>query len=146
MAQHFNSEIRTLGYPKSALFGFCVALVIFNAVSLLKAALRACHGAQKIEAEVSNYYIAAELETTSRGMLMAIPPKHWRIFATLGTAQFVAVMLMLAGKVNLAHYKKHPRGPKKPQPKRTYDPKHPHVATARLLAQRQLRKHRTARP
>ncbi|MEI6744350.1 MAG: transposase [Methylococcaceae bacterium] len=27
---HFNSEINTLGYPKAALFGFCLALVAFN--------------------------------------------------------------------------------------------------------------------
>ena len=143
LAQHLNSEINTLAYPKAALFGFCVALVVFNALSLMKAALRGRHGAEKIEAEVSNYYIAAELETTSRGMLLAIPQGRWRVFATMPTAEFVAVMLFLAGKVNLAHYKKHPRGPKKPQPKRFYDPKHPHVSTARLLAQRKPRKRRS---
>ncbi|MBK8538088.1 MAG: transposase [Candidatus Competibacteraceae bacterium] len=27
---HFNSEINSLGYPKAALFGFCLALVAFN--------------------------------------------------------------------------------------------------------------------
>ena len=143
LAQHLNSEINSLGYPKAALFGFCVALVIFNAISLMKAALRGQHGAQKIEEEVSNYYIAAELQTTSRGMLIAIPPHEWQVFARTTPGQFAAVMLMLAGKVNLRHYKKHPRGPKKPQPERTYDPAHPHVSTARLLEQRPPRKRRT---
>jgi IS4 transposase len=142
LAQHFNSEIKTLGYPKAALFGFCVALVIFNAVSLMKAALRGCHGAQKVEEEVSNYYIAAEIETTSRGMLIAISPEHWQPFETMPPTEFATVMLMLAGKVNLRHYKKHPRGPKKPQPKRNYDPAHPHVSTAKLLAMRSPRKRR----
>ena len=37
-------EINTLGYPKAALFGFCLALVAYNAVSLIQAALRAVHG------------------------------------------------------------------------------------------------------
>ena len=37
-------EIQTLGYPKAALFAFCLALVAYNAVALLKAALRAMHG------------------------------------------------------------------------------------------------------
>jgi hypothetical protein len=146
LAEHLNSEVRTLGYPRAALFGFCVALVLFNAVSLMKAALRARHGAAKVEAEVSNYYIAAELETTSRGMLIAIPPAHWRVFAEMTSAQFVAAMLMLAGKVDLRQFKKHPRGPKKPQPKRAYDPAHPHVSTARLLNSRGPRKRRTTEP
>jgi len=143
LALHLNSEINTLGYPQAALFGFCVALVLYNAVALMRAALRGAHGARKIEEEVSNYYIAAELETTSRGMMIAIPEAHWHVFGTMSPDDFVAVMLMLAGKVNLRHLKKHPRGPKKPQPARTYDPAHPHVATARLLAQRQPRKRRT---
>lgn len=140
LAGHLNSEINALGYPKAALFGFCVALVVFNAMSLMKAALRGRHGALKIESEVSDYYIAAELESTSRGMLMAIPPRKWSVFEKMADAQFTAVMLMLAGKVNLAHYKKHPRGPKKPQPKRTYDPAHPHVSTSKILDQRKPKK------
>jgi len=143
LAVHLNSEINTLGYPKAALFGFCVALVLYNAVSLMRTALRGAHGAKKIEEEVSNYYIAAELETTSRGMMIAIPDPHWAVFGKMLPAEFAAIMLMLAGKVNLRHFKKHPRGPKKPQPKRIYDPAHPHVSTARLLAQRPPKKRRT---
>jgi len=142
LAQHLNSEINTLGYPKAALFGFCVAVVIFNAISLLKAALRGCHGAEKVEEQVSNYYIAAELETTARGMMIAIPLEHWRVFAVMTPAAFVKAMLMLGGKVNLRHFQKHPRGAKKPQPKRTYDSAHPHVSTAKILAQRSRRKKR----
>lgn len=143
LATHLRSEINTLGYPKAALFGFCVALVLYNAVALMRAALRSVHGARKIEQEVSNYYIAAELQTTSRGMMIAIPDKHWGVFTTMSPDDFVAVMLMLAGKVHLRHLKKHPRSPKKPQPARPYDPAHPHVSTARLLAQRQTRKRQT---
>jgi hypothetical protein len=142
LAQHLNSEINTLGYPKAALFGFCVALVIFNAISLMKAALRGCHGAEKVEEQVSNYYIAAELETTSRGMMIAIPLEHWQVFAVMTPAVFVKAMLMLGGKVNLRHFQKHLRGTKKPQPKRTYDPTHPHVSTAKILEQRSRRKKR----
>jgi IS4 transposase len=141
-----NSEINALGYPKAALFGFCVALVLYNALSLMRAALAAAHGAQKVEREVSSYYIAAELETTPRGMMIAIPEENWEVFATMPPAEFIAVMLMLAGKVNLRHFKKHPRGPKKPQPPRTYDPKHPHVSTAKLLSARSPRKTRTTHP
>jgi len=142
LARDLNSEINTLGYPQAALFGFCVALVLYNAVALLRAALRGAHGAQRVEEEVSDYYIAAELETTSRGMMIAIPQRHWSVFGKMSLAQFAAVMLMMAGRLNLRHFRKHPRGPKKPPPQRTYDPAHPHVSTARLLAHRPARKRR----
>jgi len=145
LARDLNSEIDTLGYPKAALFGFCVALVLYNAVALMRAALRGAHGAEKVEQEVSDYYIAAELQTTSRGMMIAIPEHHWNVFGTMSPARFAAVMLMLAAKVNLRHFRKHPRGPKKPKPKRIYDPAHPHVSTARLLAERSPRKRRKNR-
>lgn len=45
-------------------------------------------------------------------------------------------MRLLAQQVNLAAFRKHPRGPKKTRPKRCYDKHHPHVLTARLIAQR----------
>jgi IS4 transposase len=48
-------EINTLGYPKAALFTFCLALLAYNAVSLIKAALRHAHGRQKVNDEVSGY-------------------------------------------------------------------------------------------
>jgi hypothetical protein len=41
---YFHSEINTLGYPKAALFGFCLALVAYNLVAVVLAALRGVHG------------------------------------------------------------------------------------------------------
>ena len=146
LALHLNSEINTLGYPKAALFGFCVALVLYNAIALLRAGLRGAHGAEKVEREVSNYYIAAELETTSRGMMIAIGPQHWEALGALPPQRFAQTMLMLAGHVQLRQFQKHPRGPKKPPPKRRYDPAHPHVSTARLLAERKRKKGRSMKP
>ena len=46
-------ESNTLGYPKAALFPFCLALLAYNAVSLIKAALRSAQGRKKINDEVS---------------------------------------------------------------------------------------------
>jgi len=73
-------------------------------------------------------------------MLIAIPPAHWDAFETMPAAAFAAVMVMLAGAVNMRHYKKHPRGPKRPQPPRVHDPAHPHVSTHKLLEERKKRK------
>ena len=35
----FHCEIKTLGYPRAALFSFCMALVAYNLFSTLKAVL-----------------------------------------------------------------------------------------------------------
>jgi IS4 transposase len=50
-------EINTLAYPKAALFTFCLALLAYHAVSLIKAALRSHHGRQQVNDEVSGYYL-----------------------------------------------------------------------------------------
>jgi len=129
-------EVNTLAYPKAALFGFCVALLAFNVLSVVKAALRAAHGAAKIEAILSTYYLAEEVAGTYRGMMIAIPGKHWDVFATMAPPRLARVLEELAAKVDLAKLMKHPRGPKKPKPRRQRDKRMTHVATARVLANR----------
>jgi DDE family transposase len=129
-------EINTLAYPKAALFGFCVAVLAFNVLSVVKAALRAVHGEETIEEKLSGYYLADEIAGTYRGMMIAIPEAHWEIFGTLSLAQFVRELKQLARQVDLAKLKKHPRGPKKPKPQRRRRKRETHVSTARILAKR----------
>jgi hypothetical protein len=129
-------EIETLGYPNAALFGFCVAMLMYNILAVVKGALRARHGAAKIEREVSLYFLAQETSSVYHGMLIALPPKLWhRAYGQLTAAELAAELYRLAGSVNLSRLKKHPRAPKKPQPKRTSGQRGNHVATAKLLAQ-----------
>ena len=129
-----NGEIKTLGYPKAALFCFCVALMAYNVLSTVKAALRGKHGHDKIEDEVSEYYIADEISGTYRGMMIAIPPPEWRRFESVGPDRLAYLLLDLAGRVKLARFRRHARGPKTPVPKRTRYTTHTHVSTARLLS------------
>jgi len=136
LAENLNSEINTLGYPPAALFGFCVALVSYMILSVIKAALSSVHGAERVDNEVSGYYIADEISGTYRGMVIAIRDEEWAEFRYLSEAQFVALLKKLASKVRMRRFRKHPRGPKKYVPKRKFDPKHPHVSTARLIANR----------
>jgi Transposase DDE domain len=133
---YFHSEINTLGYPKAALFGFCLALVAYNMLAVVLAALRSVHGTETIAQEVSIYYIANEIAETYRGMMIAIPEDAWRVFRTMSTAAMVATLLELAQKVRLRTFRKTPRGPKKPRPKREENTKRSHVSTARLLMER----------
>jgi hypothetical protein len=130
---HLHSEINSLGYPKAALFGFCVALVAYNVLAVVKAALRSVHGEHKIANEVSGYYLAGHLERTYEGMMISIPEPEWVIFQEMSAQTFARTLQQLAHKVNLAKFKKHKRGPKKPKPKRTRNSDQPHVSTARLL-------------
>jgi hypothetical protein len=131
-----NSEINALGYPQAALFAFCTALVAYNILMLVHAALRAQHGEEKIAEEFSNYYLADEIAATHRGMMISIPDEHWRAFSKMSPAAFASLLLLLASKIRLELFKKHKRGPKKPRQKPKADPSHPHVSTARLLTER----------
>jgi hypothetical protein len=132
----FNSEINTLGYPPAALFGFCVALVSYMIVSVIKASLSSIYGMKIIEEQVSGYYLADEISGTYRGMMIAIEDDQWEIFRELTQAELIRVLKKLAKKVKLSAFRKHPRGPKKPVAKRKSDPKTPHVSTAKLIASR----------
>ncbi len=129
-----NCEIDTLAYPKAALFGFCVALMTYNLMAATQAALAQAHGAETIEQTFSDYSLAAELEAVVPGMLVALPESYWRPFRTLSEEAFAAWRLELAGRVRLARFQKHPRGPKKPPTPRVHDPNKPHVSTAKVIA------------
>jgi hypothetical protein len=132
----FHCEIKTLGYPRAALFVFAMAVVAFNILSTVKAALKAVHGAGKIEAGLSDFYLVEEVQGTFRGMMIALPPPLWQPWADLSVTDFADTLKQWADNVNLKRFASSPRGSKKPKTKGTYDPKHPHVSTARLLEQK----------
>jgi len=133
-----NGEVETLGYPKAALFAFCVALVAYNLLSVVKAALRSVHGAKVVTEEISGYYLADEVAGTYRGMMIAIPEDEWAVFHDLSPEMLGRVLQELARQVRLSEYRKHPRGPKKSQPKRRVEGQQNHVSTAKLLKMREL--------
>ena len=129
----FHCELNTLGYPRAALFVFCMALLSFNILSIVRAALKQVHGKEIIETSLSNYYVVEDVQSTWRGMEIAILPEDWRIFAQMNAAEFVQSLRTWAAAVNLKRFRKSPRGAKKPTTKKKFDPKHPHVSTSRLL-------------
>ena len=131
-----HGEINTLGYPKAALFAFCVALVSYNVLSTLKAALRSVHGEAVVAEEVSGYYVADEIQMTHRGMMIAIPEDEWVVFHDLTPVKLADILVRLARSVSLPKLRKHPRGPKKPKPKKQSGAKIKHVATAKILKAR----------
>ena len=137
--KYFESEINTFGYPRAALFGFCLALVAYNVLAVVQAALRHIHGQAIVDNEISGYYLAEEIGATYRGMMIAIPPPEWQCFQDLSRPQLAELLVELARHVRLSAFRKHRRGPKKPRAKPKYDPKRPHVSTAKLIAARRGR-------
>jgi hypothetical protein len=133
LESHLNSEINTLGYPKAAIFSFCLALVAFNIYAVVMAVLQATHPDKVIKDEVSEYYIAQEIDVATDGIMIAMTENEQAIFAQASYSELATLLLDVASYVDLKKYKKNPRGPKKPPIKRTQFKGHPHVSTARLL-------------
>jgi hypothetical protein len=132
VTQTLDCEPNTLGYPKAALFAFCLALVASNAVALIKASLRAVHEKEAV-AEMSSHYMASEVRGTYRGMMVALPPPLWAGFAALSASGLAQTLRRMAEQVRPAFYRKARRGPKKPRPPRDKYKGKPHVSTQRLL-------------
>jgi hypothetical protein len=125
-------EINTLCYPKAALFVFCLALMAANAVAVVKAALRAVHGEEEAD-ELSGYYLALEVKQVHEGMMIAVPPRCWDEIARLKTRPFAKTLMTIATHADLGQYRKSPRGPKKPPPKKSRYRNGGHVSTYKLL-------------
>ena len=141
LGQALHSEIKTLGYPKAALLSFCVALLAYNVISVVKSALAAVHGSALERHNISGYYLAGEISATYCGMMIAVPVKHWeRLFGPLTVTQLASILKFLAGKVRPDRFRKNVRGPRKPRPRnRTSGTRNHHVSTARIIAKRKPR-------
>jgi Transposase DDE domain len=134
VTQNFNGEINTLAYPKAALFSFTLALIAYNLLATLRAALASVHGVGKIEASLSDFYLVDEIQATYRGMMIAVPPPAWLCFGDFTLTNFILLLQDLASTVDLIRFLKQPRKEKKHKPSLVKDPKHPHVSTAKLLS------------
>jgi hypothetical protein len=130
-------EQKGLGYPKAALFGFCVTLLAYNVLASVKGALRSVHGSGKVEEEVSLPKVAEHVSRNYEGMMVGLPAEEWLRFREMSAADVAGCLRQWAKCVNLEKVKKAKSRPrKKGGPKPAHDPSTPHVSTARLLAAR----------
>lgn len=135
VTQTLDCEPNTLGYPKAALFAFCLALVASNAVALLKASLRAEHDAEEV-ANMSHHYLAEEVRQTYVGMMVALPPSRWLRFRNLNATALAKLLRHVARHVRPAYYRKAKRGPKKPATPKDKYKNGGHASTHKLLLKR----------
>lgn len=132
LESHLHSEINTLAYPRAALFGFSVALVAYNMMSVVKAAIRKVHDEDTVKNHISGYYIAGEIERTQAGMAVAIPDSEWKFVLDMDDKKFADLLIELAENIEIKKYKKSKRAPKKP-PHPRIESSSPHVSTFKLL-------------
>lgn len=128
LATTLRSEINTLGYPKAALFGFCLAMTMFNLLSVVRTALRThakkmqpvpekSSAAPRKERRLSMYYLADEVAGMWRGMEIVIPPARWEeAFATLTPKQLATILKWLASRTDVRRFYTNSWTPKRPQP------------------------------
>jgi hypothetical protein len=141
LADTLNCEIETLGYPKAALFSFSMGLMMFNVLSVIKTAIAVGHGKPEIAQELSTYYVALEISATWAGFRIALTDAEFAKLEGKRTPAKLATRLRSLGKkVNLKQVLKSKRGPKKPPPKRKSGNRGNHVATSKILAERQSKR------
>ncbi len=138
---NLRCEINTLGYPRAALLGFCVALVLYNVLSISKAAIRVgTPGANQLTRNLSTYALVDEVAGTWRGMMIAIPASTWyETFASLTPKQLAKKLRQLAKHVNLKSFTTYSWTPKSPKEKKTSGNRGNHRATHRLLQSRKVK-------
>ena len=137
VSQALNAEINTLAYPGAALLCFCLGLVLFNVISALKTLLLKFSAAVD-KPELSYYYLALEIAETRLGMEITIDAAYWKQCARLPLSDFILWVKRIAHGANLRRYRKHPRGPKRPPPKRASGKTRAHVSTHRILENRKV--------
>jgi hypothetical protein len=148
LTQYLACEVRTLGYPKAALLAFSLAVLAYNCLAGIRGALARVHGRERVDAELSSYYLAWEVKATYEGMAVAVAAAEWQAVGRLSAARLANLLVRLARRVDWSRYRKSPRGPKK-SVKRRKVPRGYHVSTAQVLEQRKKPKGRAkgaARP
>jgi IS4 transposase len=130
-----HAEVSTLGYPRAALLAFGLAVVAYNVLEVIEAAVAAAHDLEAEGIEVSTYYVAEDVRSDYGGMCIAIAEDVWEAYEEQSPAALARTLRAIARNVDPHALRKHPRAPK-PKVAKGYAPKRAvarHVSTARVL-------------
>jgi hypothetical protein len=131
LTDSLRCEVNTLGYPKAALLAFALAVLAYNLLVVVEAALVSGQGPKRVEEELSYYHLATEVKNHAEALPL-VPDRCWRRFGRMSLQEFAEWLYNLARNLDWKRYRKNPRGPKKPtQVKRTR--RGAHRSTARVL-------------
>lgn len=138
LTEALTCEIRALCYPRAALFCFATALVAYNTLAIVKAAIGAVHSREAVSS-LSHYRLALEIAEAMDGMLVALPVDQWLCLAQLPSSEFAALLSAVAARMNPRDYQKSIRGTKKPKTKPKHQKQSVHVSTKKILDKRNKR-------
>ena len=129
-----HCEVPTLGYPRAALFAFCMSVVAGNALAILLGSLRAAHG-EELADELSEHALVGEAAEVYPGMMVAAAPSVWPATSGVAATELAGLLSELAARVPVHRMLRSPRGPKKKRPPATSGRRIHHMATKKLLEQ-----------
>jgi IS4 transposase len=128
-------EVKTLCYPRAALFAFATALLAYNAITVVETVIRAEHG-QAAADQLSKYYMALEISSTTDGMMVVLEDSDFDIYRSMPVSEFCTALRDVARHIDLSRYRKTTRGPKSPVKKKRHNKRKVHVSVAKVLSQR----------
>lgn len=133
MTDLLHCEVPGLGYPRAALFAFCMSAVAANALAVLKGGLRAAHG-EELAGEVSAFELTDQAAEVYPGMMIAVPAEQWVWVRRSSAGAIAGVLIELAAGMPVHRMLRSRRGPKEPRtsPRRSGAVDR-HVSTKRLL-------------
>lgn len=138
LTTQLRCEVRTLCYPGAALFALACAMVAFNVLAVVKAAIRAAHGPE-VEAALSGYYMAIEMRNLGESLDTIVDAEDWEPFRRVSPQAMAAWLAQQAKRLDLTRYRKTGRSTRTPAVKRTHDPGRTHFSVARTLQQRKAK-------
>jgi len=131
-----HSEVKTLGHPRAALLAFGVAVLAYNVLTVLQAAVGAAHKEEIRDSgiELSPFHVAVQIRAHYAGMMIAISLAAWKQYDVMDAQQLSRLLLEIAVHAKPKALRKSPRGPKLPKklPASATDPRC-HVSAARVL-------------
>jgi hypothetical protein len=105
--------------------------------------VRSVQGEEPVAEEVSGDSVADAIQRTHRGMRIAIPDDEGVVFHDQPAGALADVWVGRARSISPPQWRKHPRGPKRPKPKKPSGARSKHVATAKIRKARQACTNRT---
>jgi len=61
-------------------------------------------GEDYLKEQLSMYYLTLEVTQVTKGMLIAVPPKHWAIFRKMTQREFADTLMGLAREMDTRKY------------------------------------------
>ena len=135
LTEYLSCEVRTLGYPRAALFAYSLAVTAYNCLRCVKAAAVNRFGTDFVDTNLSMYNVGQELKRTIPGMEIILGSDYWSRFDGMPLKALSSCMVEVAKNIRIACYQKSPRGKKKKKiPVKRQS--HVHAATNDILVQR----------